>query len=106
MRRVRRPARAVIIAGFSRGAIACNYIGLDNDEIAKLWLAFIPYSHCAGVVTNWLYPGADRACALLRLKWLDGRPVFISQEKSVESTRAHIGERAVSLSQICATSSL
>jgi galactonate dehydratase len=28
----------VILTGFSRGAIACNYIGLHDAEIAKLWL--------------------------------------------------------------------
>jgi hypothetical protein len=28
--------KAVILAGYSRGAIACNYIGLRNDDIAKL----------------------------------------------------------------------
>ncbi len=81
---------AVIIAGFSRGAIGCNYIGLHNDEIAKLWLAFIQYSHYDGVITNWPYEGADRASALRRLTRLNGRPVFVCQEKSVESTRAYI----------------
>src|SRR5262249_29175359 len=27
----------VLLAGFSRGAIACNYIGLRSDDVAKLW---------------------------------------------------------------------
>lgn len=33
--------RAVIVTGFSRGSIACNYIALRNDEIADVWLAFL-----------------------------------------------------------------
>ena len=43
---------AVILTGFSRGAIACNYLGLHNEEIAGLWRAFIPYSHYDGVITS------------------------------------------------------
>ena len=39
----------VILAGFSRGAIACYYLGLLNDRVAKLWRAFIPYSHYDGI---------------------------------------------------------
>ena len=39
----------VFIAGFSRGAIACNYIGLHDDEIASLWRGFICHSHYDGV---------------------------------------------------------
>ncbi|MEY4483843.1 MAG: hypothetical protein RL693_1295, partial [Verrucomicrobiota bacterium] len=30
---------AIILCGFSRGSIACNYLGLHDDEIAKLWRA-------------------------------------------------------------------
>jgi hypothetical protein len=81
---------AVILSGFSRGAIGCNYLGLHNEEIAGLWLAFIPYSHYDGVIATWPYPGVDRASALERLKRLDGRPVFVCQEGSIESTRSYI----------------
>jgi len=38
---VRSDRAAVILSGFSRGAIGCNYLGLHNEEIAGLWLAFI-----------------------------------------------------------------
>ena len=38
----------VVLCGFSRGAIACNYLGLYDDDIARLWRAFIPYSHYDG----------------------------------------------------------
>jgi hypothetical protein len=42
------PSR-VLLTGHSRGAIAVNYIGLWNDEIASLWTAFAPTSHYDGV---------------------------------------------------------
>ncbi|HCE43100.1 MAG TPA: hypothetical protein DET40_06105 [Lentisphaeria bacterium] len=71
---------ALAIAGFSRGAIACNFIGLHDDKIARLWKAFIAFSHYDGVRENWGYAGADRASALVRLKRLKGRPQFICNE--------------------------
>ena len=39
---------ALVLAGFSRGAIACNCIGLRDDEIAALWRAFVAHSHYDG----------------------------------------------------------
>jgi len=71
--------KSVILCGFSRGAIACNYLGLHDDVIAKLWRAFIPYSHYDGV-RRWPYPGSDQESALKRLKRLAGRPQFICHE--------------------------
>jgi len=41
-------ASAVFLTGFSRGAIACGYVGLHDDEIAALWLGFLPHSHHDG----------------------------------------------------------
>lgn len=79
----------VFIAGFSRGAIACNYIGLHDDSIAKLWRGFICHSHYDGV-RAWPYPGSDRASAAERLARLGHRPQFISHEDSVEATRAYL----------------
>ena len=70
---------AVTLCGFSRGAIACNYIGLHDDEIASLWRAFFVSSHYDGVRT-WPYADSDRASALGRLRRLGSRPVFVSQE--------------------------
>ena len=87
---------AIILAGFSRGAIACNYIGLHDDEIADLWLAFIPFSHYDGVITRWPYEGADRDAAVSRLKRLKGRAVFVCTERStgpehmLAATKAYI----------------
>ena len=73
-------ADAVILAGFSRGSIACNYIGLHDDEIARLWHAFVPYANYDGLYTSWPYPDCGRASARERLKRLNGRPQFICQE--------------------------
>ncbi len=80
---------AVILCGFSRGAIACNFIGLHDDEIAGLWRGFVAYSHYDGVRT-WPYEGSDRESALVRLRRLNGRPVFVCHEGSVEATRAYV----------------
>jgi hypothetical protein len=38
---------AVFFAGFSRGSIACNFIGLHDDEITGLWRGFI----CLAITT-------------------------------------------------------
>ena len=86
---------AVILAGFSRGAIACHYIGLHDDRIADIWLAFIPYSHYDGAITTWPYAGADRASALERLKRLHGRAVFVCQERSIENTKVYLESAGV-----------
>ena len=80
--------KKVILSGFSRGAIACNFIGLHDDDIASLWRAFICHSHYDGVIEKWPYAGADRASALTRLKRLNGRPQFISHEGSTAATEA------------------
>jgi hypothetical protein len=82
--------QAVVLAGFSRGAIGCNYIGLRNDEIARLWAAFVALSHYDGVIEEWPYAEADRGSALIRLGRLKGRPVFVSQEGDPGMTRTYI----------------
>lgn len=81
--------RAVLLAGFSRGAIACNFIGLHDDAIASLWCGFICHSHYDGVRT-WPYAGSDRTAAALRLARLGARPQFISQEVSTGATREYL----------------
>ncbi|MCX6623216.1 MAG: hypothetical protein NTY38_19560, partial [Acidobacteria bacterium] len=69
--------------------IGCNFLGLHDDEIARLWCGFIPSSHYDGV-RPWPYPGSDRAAALERLKRLRGRPSFICHDGSVEPTRQYL----------------
>jgi len=85
----------VILAGFSRGAIACNYIGLCDDETAPVWRAFFCHSHYDGVYEHWPYPRADRASALTRLQRLKGRPQWISQEGSVKNIQDYLLETGV-----------
>lgn len=82
---------AVLLAGFSRGAIACNYIGLHDDEIARLWRGFICHSHYDGV-KQWPYAASDRTAAARRLKRLGDRPQFISHERSVAATANYLKE--------------
>jgi hypothetical protein len=84
----------VLLAGFSRGAIACNYIGLRNDAIAKLWRGFVCYSQYDGVRT-WPYPDSDRASALARLKRLGPRPQFICDENGIELTQQYVESTGV-----------
>jgi len=84
-------ASKVFLAGFSRGSIACNFIGLHDDKIASLWRGFICHSHYDGVM-EWPYPGSDRPAAAERLARLGDRPQFISHEVSVEETRRYLNE--------------
>jgi hypothetical protein len=85
--------KRTLLAGFSRGAIACNLIGLHDDEIAKLWSAFFCHSHYDGVQASWPYEGADRSSALERLKRLGKRPQWISHEGSVASAQSYLRGR-------------
>jgi len=87
--------KKVVLAGFSRGAIACNYIGLHDDEIATLWRGFITFSHYDGQRTTWGYPKADRAWALERIGRLKGRPQWISMETSVDEIRTYVESTGV-----------
>jgi hypothetical protein len=80
----------VVLCGFSRGAIAVNYLGLYDDETAKPWCGFLCYSHYDGVKT-WPYPHSDRESALVRLKRLGNRPQFICGEGSnAQETEAYL----------------
>lgn len=66
----------LFICGFSRGAIAVSYIGLADDEIAKLWKGMFTHDHFDGQ-REWGYAESDRASALVRLNRLKGRPVLV-----------------------------
>ncbi len=78
--------KRVVLLGFSRGAIACNYIGLHDDKISQLWCGMFCHSHYDGVRESWGYAQADRSSALTRLKRLGDRPQWISQEGTVSTT--------------------
>lgn len=91
--------RRVLLAGFSRGAIACNFVGLHDDEIASLWCGFIVYSHYDGVRT-WPYSATDDETATMRLRRLKERPQFICHEQTVagrglEATRQWIDSTGI-----------
>lgn len=86
----------VILCGFSRGAIAVNYIGLYDDEIAALWSGFVTHDHYDGVKewrgTKWGAPLAMyRKAAAKRFKRIDGRPVLICQNGGTWDTQKLIG---------------
>lgn len=80
----------LILAGFSRGAIACNYLGLYDDRISTIWKAFFCHSHYDGVRETWPYANADKPSALQRLQRLQGRPQWISQEGSTAQTQKYL----------------
>ena len=86
---------AVILCGFSRGAIGVNFIGLYDDETSRLWNAFFTHDHFDGVRewrgTAWGSPlNAYRATAVERLHRLGDRPYLVSQHGSVRSTKDFI----------------
>ncbi len=80
---------SVILCGFSRGAIACNFIGLHDDKIAGMWLGFIASSHYDGV-EKWDYAESDRISAQERLARLRGRASFIAQEMSTQNIEDYL----------------
>ena len=90
----------VLLTGFSRGAIACNYIGLHDEKIASLWRAMVVYSHYDGVL-KWSFPFSDRATAVKRLQRLGDCPQFICHENTsdrktgLEQTKAFLDKSGI-----------
>ncbi len=83
--------KKVVLCGFSRGAIGVSFLGLHDDEVAKLWCGLWAHDHFDGV-TAWTAPwGAPlaryREEAAVRLRRLQGRPVLISQAYPRNQTR-------------------
>jgi hypothetical protein len=80
----------ILLCGFSRGSIACNYLGLYDDRMARIWRAFVACSHYDGVRT-WPYPDSDASSAAIRFARLNGRPQFICGEKNqTDVTRKYL----------------
>lgn len=99
-RRFSAAPETVVLAGFSRGSIACNALGLHDDDTAALWAAFLPCSHYDGV-RSWPFPGSDRAAAERRLRRLGSRPQFIIGEgRQTEATRDYLTSTGVALDQL------
>ncbi len=83
--------KKVVLCGFSRGAIGVSFLGLHDDDIAKLWCGLWAHDHFDGVKA-WTAPwGAPltryREEAAVRLRRLQGRPVLVSQEYPGNQTR-------------------
>ncbi|MGY6647968.1 hypothetical protein [Wenyingzhuangia sp. IMCC45574] len=75
----------IFIIGFSRGAIAVNYLGLHNDTIADVWRGFFSHDHYDGQRKWGKYWAKDldsyRAAAKVRAKRLNGRASLISNNR-------------------------
>lgn len=70
----------IILAGFSRGSLACNRLGLLDDRIASAWRGMICFSHYDGVREAWPYVDSDQKSAVTRLERLGTTPQFICHE--------------------------
>jgi hypothetical protein len=84
--------RQVLLCGFSRGAIAVSYLGLHDDEIARLWCGFWAHDHFDGTRSwsgqAWSTPLARyREESAARLKRLQGRPLLVTQGIAGTGTR-------------------
>lgn len=62
----------LFLCGFSRGSIACGYIGLRNDKIAKLWKGIIGCQHYDG--SKW--KESSMAEAVKRPTRFQGKAIF------------------------------
>ena len=81
----------LLICGFSRGAIATSYIGLADDEVARLWKAVITHDHFDGA-KQWPYPESNRQSVIHRLTRLRGRPVLVCGQHATGVRRKFLGE--------------
>ncbi len=79
----------VVLCGFSRGAIACDYIGLHDDAMASLWCGFFCHSHCDGA-DEWPYPESDPTAATRRLRRLGNRPQWMSHELDISRAESFV----------------
>lgn len=86
--------KKVVLCGFSRGAIGVSFLGLHDDEVARLWCGLWAHDHFDGVKA-WVAPwGAPlekyRAEAAARLRRLADRPLLISQGHAGDDTRRFV----------------
>lgn len=76
--------KKVVLCGFSRGAIGVSFLGLRDDEIARLWCGLWAHDHFDGAKEwkgqPWGSPLARyREEATVRLRRLAGRPLLVTQ---------------------------
>ena len=65
-------SKNLVLTGFSRGAIACGYIGLRNEKIAALWKGF----HACQHYDSYGWKGATLPGAIERAARFQGQAVF------------------------------
>lgn len=76
--------KKVVLCGFSRGAIGVSFLGLHDDDVAKLWCGLWAHDHFDGMLEwkghAWGSPLTRyREEASARLRRLKGRPLLVSQ---------------------------
>jgi len=76
--------KKVVLCGFSRGAIGVSFLGLHDDEVARLWCGLWAHDHFDGMLEwkghAWGSPLARyREEATVRLRRLGGRPLLVTQ---------------------------
>jgi len=83
------PGNAVL-TGFSRGAMACWYVGLRNDRVASAWRGF----HAVQGYDGGGWGGSTRADALERSMRIGNREFFLTDNFKEEPARM-LGEAGV-----------
>jgi hypothetical protein len=76
--------KKVVLCGFSRGAIGVSFLGLHDDEVARLWCGLWAHDHFDGMREwrghAWGSPLVRyREEATVRLRRLAGRPLLVTQ---------------------------
>ena len=70
----------VVLVGYSRGAIACNYIGLHDEAIARLWRGIMAISHYDDGHIPWGMTSEEQQLAPERVRRLAGIPQYVAGE--------------------------
>ncbi len=91
---------AVFIIGFSRGAIAVNRLGLNDDRAADIWLGFHSHDHFDGQL-RWSAPWANngdykayKTDAAERAKRYKGRAALVGGEK-IDSVASYLSSNQI-----------
>jgi len=91
----------VVIAGFSRGAVGVNYLGLADEDVASLWAGSIAYAHYDGqpMDAGNPYPNPAPPASYDRLRRLGPRPQYIVAELngSLVETQPYIEQSGVAV---------